>query len=241
MNLEDVKSALLSWKQIRNSNIGLSFLTSGFGFTITREEFDLWENVRANKPTGEELSSIHVYVGIYQFETTFFLVDSYTDHIGTDYKIGETLFIKKFTKQNLAADTTSTNVPNLIEINSEQPLDQLEATSRMLRWMVYSDYWFKLKQEESLIDADQGVVRGLTIPYTDIISVFENQTDVVDKTHVFFGLKDFTAVDQTTFTDVELIVGPIKENLSSLEFADVSLPCPPFSLPQNGFNLVAGV
>ena len=104
---KSIKKSIKKWDQIRNTELGLSFLTSGFGFEINRNEYERWKNIinleileklLQNKNIAVNIDEdgdinidgngdgdiykdyfIHLYIGVLEFETVFYLVDSVSD------------------------------------------------------------------------------------------------------------------------------------------------------------------
>lgn len=227
--VQKIKEAIKKWEQIKNTDIALNFLTSGIGFTITKEEYKLWLEVEQN---ADSIENIHLYIGIVEFETTFFLVDSTTDK-AQNYKVGKNLFIKGFTN-NLAGNPgdqipdlqfSSPTSPN--EINSE------EAIKRLMKWYLYSQVWFKNNQ------ANKKVLSKMVIPFKDLKTLF--RISDTDKIFAFFALRFDSDYKEEV---LELILVNEKKdkadsnasNSATVEhFADVTRPCPPFSATD--FNL----
>ena len=42
MTIDDIKNNINTWNDVRNSEMGLKFLTSGYALELSREEFEKW-------------------------------------------------------------------------------------------------------------------------------------------------------------------------------------------------------
>ena len=227
MQISQIKAAIAKWGEINDTVLGLDFLTSGIGFTITREEYKEWESLESSY--NEEINSIHLYLGIWGTKFIFFLVDSLSDQ-RSEYESGKNLFVKDFCP-SISTDSEAVfpSVPTV-------ELSENDAMKRFLRWALYSTDWFKKNQTKFPTDSPQGILKGMIIPFSDLKQIFNVNTRI-DSLFCFFGIRE----DNQYGNVIELI---LCEQLASNEtnklftpklFMDVTKPVPPFS--PTGFNL----
>jgi|GEM_PF-5657961 len=253
-SIQSIKAAIRKWDQIRNTDLALNFLTSGFGFHLTRAEFYNWSNI-AN------VKNIHLYIGIVEFEIFYFLVDSETDKAGKSdtsvYKVGTNLFIKEFTENANPGlvETAPSKVPEISFCSdgnsNDNSLTEKEAMKRSLRWMLHSQSWFENGRStapSATINGQkfEGVLKAMKIPFSDLVILFENDTDRIFAYPALRtdNMKDGEIVTDGSGQDVvnlELILCAHKSKSETIltdvteQFADVSMPIPPFKATD--FNL----
>jgi len=226
MNLSIIKKSIQRWNQVRNTELGLTFLTSGFGFEVYRSEYEQWQKI-----VGDAKASIHLYIGILEFETVFFVIDSISDAKG-DYRLNENLFYKSFTKDHKKNASSRFQAFN-------GGLPETEAMQRTFKWFSDADAWFAKKmnytgREQSLI------ARAFTIPYEDLDLIFS--TKETSKTLLFFGLKDYYDDKKLLYKDeIEVLLCSETHGFTGYkdnrQFADVTTPIPPFSDVNKNLNL----
>ncbi|PKH49394.1 hypothetical protein CXF68_01245 [Tenacibaculum sp. Bg11-29] len=270
MNIDIVKKSIRKWDQIRNTELGLTFLTSGAGFEVKRKEYNSWKNVieeegykskRGNKP----LPCVHLYIGVLEFETVFYLIDSISDAklIGSNSCkniLGKTLFYKNFTKEFLEGGDEEDLSMELgsIGLRDEDGISDHCAAKRAFKWFLFSNKWAYKKinamNKPENKHKKSEVVRVFTIPWGDFETLF-NESEK-NKVFLFFGLNDIKLKDEVnsnkeiTFKDeIEVILcsekGFLKKgklpstgNVSDSE--DVTIPRPPFGFTENhAFNLLS--
>ena len=228
MTIETIKSNINTWNDIRNSDLGLKFLTSGYAIELSREEFDKW-NLRLKDKKG---ISIHLYIGVSQDEIAFYLVDSETDKTGT-YSIGDNLFIKAFTRtiEGVSGDKDIQNIA----------IDESLAINRIFKWFFSASQWFYKQTAKSPLYDEGGVVRVFTIPFNDYQQCFQSDES---KALMLFGLRNYFKDGKHYYDEIEVLVCSESEGLivntknESLQFADVTTPRPPFSTDGQGLNLL---
>lgn len=246
MNIDIVKKSLKRWNEIRKTELGLTFLTSGYGFEIQKSEYDKWEKIKENATDKkQEEVCIHMYIGILEFEIVFYLIDSISDE-NNDYRIGETLFYKNFTKENLEVKSTNNDLKEY-EI-PDVKIEDNKAVSRAFKWFMFSNKWAhnKLKtianKEEN---EESGIVRVFTIPFND----FTETLKVSNKAFLYFGLNNKMKVNgkKSNKDEIEVLLSSengflpnepkseLDKNVNESE--DVTSPHPPFSIKDKDFNL----
>lgn len=270
MNIDIVKKSIRKWDQIRNTELGLTFLTSGAGFEVKRKEYNLWKNVieeegyknkRGNKP----LPCIHLYIGVLEFETVFYLIDSTSDAklIGSnscENILGKTLFYKNFTKEFLEKEDEEDLSMDLWsrELGGKDEISDHCAAKRAFKWFLFSNKWAYKKinamnKSENKHEKSE-VVRVFTIPWGDFETLFNESKK--NKVFLFFGLNDIKLKDKVNpdkeiiyKDEIEVILcsekGFLKKdkldrtrNVSDSE--DVTIPRPPFGFTENhAFNLLS--
>ena len=242
MSLEEVRCSIKQWGEVKNID-GLSYLFSDtyFGFKITKEEFVNKLNVRADN--GEDIDFIHMYIGLEDEEDKniwFHLVDSFSDTYSSYYK-GDNLLIlsKNYDVEGNEFDVVFKN---------NRLITKREAKDRSHKWFTEDerDKWFKrikgrvLKSGNKKENVDLSIVRVFSIPFEDFENLFnENECDSVV---VFFGLYDYCNKEEREDRkhEIEVLLGGVnhKGGDNSDLFQDVSTPHPPFSISNNGFNLL---
>lgn len=254
--IESIKTAIKKWDQIRNADIALNFLTSGNGFHINKEEFSNWMNIHQNAIAdgNDGVKNIHFYIGIVEFEIFFFLVDSVTDSKGkahqSAYVINTNLFIKEFTDSAAQDSNETSTTPDLKFAKNnglcDNEIDEKEALRRALRWSLHAPEWFGNNKNRQVRDTTidgveyKGILKGMSIPFSDLELLFSND---VDRIFAFPGLRtDKMPIDlnsngseELEVANLELILCGQKTNQQEFtevtqQFADVTLPCPPYSV-----------
>ena len=254
-SIQKIKESIIKWDQVRNTDIGLNFLTSGLGFSITRKEYDRWLEIDTHTP----IKDIHLYIGVVEFEMVFYIVDSASDKLGNRepqyYNIGNNLFIKEVTK-NITSSINTSPINNLSFPEkcdqSQYPfrISEKEVMKRLFKWYLNGTAWFdadRTKNQVAAINGEQygGIVKCMSIPFCDLKYLFSNYDQ--DFVFAFFALRDEKPSPiHNSESPVELIelilcagkmsAGPGNASQVTLEyFADVTRPSPPFTA--TGFNL----
>ncbi len=244
-----IREGIYKWDQIRNTDLALNFLTSGIGFSIDKDSYESWKSLE-DSVNGETIKNIHVYIGVMEFETTFFLVDSLTDARGkTDpevYILNRNLFTKGFTKNmsyGFSVNQKLKKVPNILfpEVSDPRAITEKEALERLLKWMLYSDVWFESRQKSKPSGEEPfpGVLKCMTIPFSDLDYLFSDAG--TEEVYAFFALRE-ADLHGKPLDVLELILCNQTFNsegyaVSVKHFADVTRPRPPFSLTDGDFNL----
>lgn len=231
MNIDIVRHSIRNWNEIRHTQLGLKFLTSGSGFEIKRSEYIKWEEIK-NKATEErEKTYVHLYIGVLEFETVFYLIDSISDK-GRNYIIDETLFYKSFTKENKEEGVRNKGVKEVV-------IEDKEAAARAFKWFFYSDEWAREKLNGSPKNDESGIVRVFTIPFEDFENVFHDNNN--DKAYLFFGITNMNREGESVEDEIEVILCSEKgflDKKSLNEAEDVTTPRPPYSIVGQGLNLL---
>ena len=228
MDIAEIKNNINAWNEVRNTDIGLTFLTSGYAIELSREEFVKWNKRLEN----EKDIYIHLYIGISQFKIIFYLVDSETDQNET-YLVNENLFVKYFTRN-------ATELSHDVDIQ-DIVVHQSLAINRIFKWFFSSSQWFYKQTDKPNLTDTEGVVRVFTIPYEDFQKCFETTEQ---KALILFGLRDYTADDILLENEIEVLVCSESNGLvvhkknDNLNFEDLTTPHPPFSINGEGFNLL---
>ncbi len=103
MTIKEIKDSIQQWNEVRMTSLGLNFLTSGSGLEIRRSEFEAWKDIQNEHNIDIDDIEVHMYIGIVEFEITFYLVDSYSDKY-QDYEVNKNLFVKEYTKSTFLGD-----------------------------------------------------------------------------------------------------------------------------------------
>lgn len=237
MNINIIKQSIKKWNEIRHTQLGLKFLTSGSGFEIKRSEYNKWEEIKNNTTEKEEKTYVHLYIGVLEFETVFYLIDSISDK-KKDYRVDETLFYKNFTKENIEKESEKN------EGIKEVVIEDTEAAARAFKWFFSSNEWAHKKLKESPKNDESGIVRVFTIPFQDFENIFEDKAN--NKAYFFFGIKKME-IKKKKENEIEVILCSEKgflhkkssSNKKSLgEAEDVTTPRPPYSIEGYGLNLL---
>jgi NAD-specific glutamate dehydrogenase len=196
-----------------------------------------------------------------EFETTFYVVDSFSDANNT-HEINENLFVKEFTKSTFLETTNKnekTKIPpiqlkmvgkNLGEIDEEE--EKQKAITGAFTWMLYANTWFNNKQiasKEANNSDEVGVVRVFKIPFKDFVDIFEDKD--TQNTFLFFGIKDYEATEATPeyLNEIELLLCSKQELKASKDqnkntpikihiARDITTPYPPYTPETESFNLM---
>ena len=253
-SIQKIKESIQKWEQIRNTDLGLNFLTSGIGFRIEKKEFQKWLDLEEKNG---EISNIHLYIGIVEFEMVFYLVDSSTEkngfHNPDDYKVNENLFIKEITK-NISSSIDMSPVPHIqfSEVQATNKITEQEVMKRIFKWYLFGTTWFNNDRKKNMNVAKinnqeyQGVLKCMTIPFSDLKYLFGKYSQ--ETLFCFFGLREeaaqYTQQNATNTDIIELILCTGETTNNTIDnsvqntvesFADVTRPSPPFYV--NDFNL----
>ncbi len=223
-----IKGNINTWNEVRNTNMALNFLTSGYGFVIELEDYQNWKK---NSP-----DSIHCYFGVSEFELKFYLVDNVTDK-NQSYELGVNLFEKEFTRSFNTAGVKTTEDFKPVTISCIDQISKTEAEQRILNWMLGSKNWFKDQMQKNKIGKSE-LLRLITIPFEDVETLFTNSDQTV---FAITALKNFNIYGYNLefILTRELELGGTKTSDTSVTelFMDVSQPHPPFTM-SSGFNLL---
>lgn len=230
-NLTTIKGNIQRWAEIRNEKAAINFLTSGNGFLISDKDFEHWE------PHNPE--TINCYLGVDENKKLkIYLVDNITDE-QQEYELGVNLFEKKFQEYFEELPMTPRGI-----IHSS--LEPTEADSRITNWVLCANAWFNhkqsLRQEEETLQQGE-MVQVFTIPFSDLQELFVNQN--LEALKATFGLK-YYETEVIEGYDIEVILAKTEFNndpeagvsLVKESFADLSVPYPPGSTINKGFNLL---
>ncbi|MFT5821741.1 MAG: hypothetical protein ACI8ZM_002995 [Crocinitomix sp.] len=234
--IQNIKGNIERWNTIRNTDLGLKHLSSGFGFEISEADFLTWRDKDAN-------SQIHVYLGIDENDQTrFYLVDSISDATNDDSTIEQHLIEKGFTKDNLPPDQGAQIIPEL-------KVQQEDGMKRAFKWFLYCNVWFKNMQTEwqgtrPELKDQSGVVRVFSLPLANFIELFTNPK--IHSAFVFFGIKDRISLDGIDRdNEIELLVAGVDylqalETIANMDIQmkNVTIPHPPFPIEYSLFSLL---
>ena len=221
--IDNIVDNIDKWSQVRNTNLGLNFLTGGYGIVVTRQNYNAWKN---NTKEGTPPEHIHMYLGISEMSLLFYLVDSNADTgIASDYKVGENLFVKSFFKNRLESASPQIDL-NHIKVNID-PHNSSDLLNRIFKWFFYSNVWFTQKISEAIETDAGGIVRAFQIPFDNLTTLF-NSTDNPDATVLlFFGIDNKL---DTGHAEIDMILSLQEDTeVSLINFKDLTRPCPPFS------------
>ena len=223
-----IKANINTWDEIRNTSISLNFLTSGYGFTISYEDYQNWS---VTKPT-----ALNCYFGVDEFELKFYIVDNVTDQ-NQSYQLGVNLLEKEFTRSfNTAATKTDAPFTPVTLANNDQ-ITKSEAEQRLLNWMLGAKNWFK-DQQKAIKIGSPGILRLMTIPFKDVSTLFSSSQENV---FALTALKKFEVfgynIEFILTREMELNEGQPPKSGDNELFMDVTQPHPPFSLSSD-FNLL---
>lgn len=202
MTLDDVKLAIEKWESEKNT--ALKQLTSGYGFVISKSDYDKWE---------KDLSSpqYYVYLGITpENQLVFFVCSKLIENITS---------ITQVIVSNFYRSVSQLNRPP----SSLGDLQEIEAMTRIIRWLLNSELWFR----ES-VDKDY-IVSYFIVPTKDLNSFFiedhAHRVIAILAMNLIFGHKNFNRYIELLF------VGEKKDEGGSTlftPFKDVTKPKPPF-------------
>lgn len=238
MDLNIIKQSIRKWNQVRKTELGLTFLTSGFGLEVSKAEYDKWvESIK----DGGSIKFIHLYIGILEFETVFYLVDDITDR-NEDYKINENLFIKNFTKQNIEKKGQKPE-KGLVKKTSKFTITDIKAAERAFRWFFFSNDWssrkIKTLPTETGNNVDDSMVRVFTIPFSDFEKILKNADEKV-KAFLFFGLRKMIIKGgySEERDEIEVLLCSEKGFNQESTSEDLTTPIPPYSAQGKNLNLL---
>ncbi|QMU64080.1 MAG: hypothetical protein GKR88_07105 [Flavobacteriaceae bacterium] len=256
MTIKEIKDSIQQWNEVRMTSLGLNFLTSGSGLEIRRSEFEAWKDIQNEHNIDIDDIEVHMYIGIVEFEITFYLVDSYSDKY-QDYEVNKNLFVKEYTKSTFLGDLEkgAVQIPPLEfvtykrnETIEDEEKEREKAINGAFTWLLYSDTWFKNKQKEVKLAGgtdETGPVRVFKIPFVDFVDIFNDPE--TQKAFLFFGIRNYEDKDKKPLyrNEIELLLcskQKLKEDTDTpikiLIFRDVTSPCPPFSMDGENFNLI---
>ncbi len=230
-SIQQIREDIETWNEIRQTEVALNQLTSGYGLEINRQEFQNWIPL----VKGHEEAEIHLYLASNSGKLIFYLVDSVTDSSGDDkhYKLGGNLFIKGFYREVNHSDVASTIL--IPKIN----LDKTEVVEAAFQWFLYSRYWVAKK-----LNTLEGIVRVFSIPFNDFLKVFDKNE--VTSAFLFFCLESFENKEDTHQDEISVFLcskfDPSKgriTNYSPRVYANVGVPRPPFKIVANQFGLLS--
>jgi hypothetical protein len=230
-SIQQIREDIETWNEIRQTEVALNQLTSGYGLEINRQEFQNWIPL----VEGHEEAKIHLYLASNSGKLIFYLVDSVTDSSGDDehYRLGENLFIKGFYREMNHSNTTSTiSIPKI-------KMDKIEVVEAAFQWFLYSRYWFAKK-----LNTSEEMVRVFSIPFNDFLKVFDKHE--VTSAFLFFCLESFESKEETHQDEISIFLcskfEPSKDritNYSPRVYENVGVPRPPFKIVANQFGLLS--
>ncbi|WP_109302500.1 hypothetical protein [Aquimarina sp. AU474] len=224
-----IKANINTWNELRNTNIALNFLTSGYGFAIEHEDYINWKK---NSP-----DSIHCYFGVDEFELKFYVIDNVSD-TNQSYELGVNLFEKEFTRSFNTAGVKTTKEFKPLAISCSDQICKSDAEQRILNWMLGSKNWFK-DQVQKNKSGNGELLRLITVPFEDVETLFTNSDQTV---FVMTALKKFDVygynLEFILTRELELSSTRTQDPSGTELFMDVSQPHPPFSIIDQGFNLL---
>ncbi|SHJ62702.1 hypothetical protein [Aquimarina spongiae] len=226
--LTRIKANINTWNEIRNTSIALNFLTSGYGFTVSFEDYQNWST---NNPT-----TLNCYFGVDEFELKFYIVDNVTDQ-NQSYQIGINLLEKEFTRSFNTTATKTNTAFKRVALSCNDQISKSEAEQRILNWMLGAKNWFK-DQQQAIKSGSSGLLRLMTIPFEDLSTLFGSSQENV---FVLTALNNFDIfgynLEFILTREIELNEGETQKSGDNELFMDVSQPHPPFSLSSD-FNLL---
>jgi len=240
MDLDTIKKSIKNWNDVRNTELGLTYLTSGFGFEINRNEYQIWKEIIDKKifsdtPLNNNTAKyngyfIHLYIGISSYSKTIFhLVDSITES-DPDHKYSASLVTKKFTKESIEKQDFTKDLQDV-------EIQDIKAVKRAFKWFFQSNSWAYNKLNPSDPDENPDVVRVFTIHFQDFYNIFEDENN--KKAFLFFGLTNMTREGRTSTMEIEVILCPEKGFLDNgNKSQDVTTPRPPYSITNKNLNLL---
>ena len=233
--IQTIKSNIQAWDEVRNTNLALPFLTSGYGICLKYQDYQNW---KANSP-----QSIHCYLGINELELEFYMVDNVTDN-QESYQVGNNLLIKPFIRRinPNSLPPGSTGFSPIHFVNNG--ISSQEAETRVMQWILSSQSWFQ-DQRNKLNSSNPGlgIVQVFTIPFSDLEELFDNNSNSNNQLDVYamMALKDYGGNHdynlELILAHVEQFNNPTPSNVKV--FQDVTQPHPPFSLAGSGFKLLS--
>ncbi len=226
--LIQIKENIKKWNQIKKIDIAISFLTSGTGFTISRENYNVWKGIIGEEDSN---STLNCYFGVDEFEMEVYLIDSISDR-DKNYS-DENLIEKELIKsiETITQNHKSNKKFSPITFKNVDNLSNKKAEQRILSWVLSSKEWFK----SQLNNYDLPTL--ITIPFNDLKQAFHGTHQEIA---VVFALKEFEQLERL---DIELIIikpdSPVQESTTNEYIAmyDVSKPRPPFTITDD-YNLL---
>ncbi|GLB48573.1 hypothetical protein [Neptunitalea lumnitzerae] len=221
MTLEDIKQHISQWNEVRTTNQALPLLTQGISFSITEDQFLIWEALQPE--------TLNCYLAVEDSKIFFYITDSVTDK-NESYTPGTNL-IKKNLFREVSEETPI--ALSLIE-NAVDEISATEAKTRILNWVLFAESWFT-----EIKDKATEIPRAISIPFVDLKEAFSK--DVTNVTIILALNKyneeaykgynmDLIVVSNSPFNTVD------DTNQSFIAFYDVCRPKPPFG--QSGLNLL---
>lgn len=222
--IDKIRLSIDYWNQIRSTDVALSFLTSGYGFTLEYEDFKNWET--------QNPENLHCYLGIRDLNLEFYLVDDVTDR-KQNYVMGKTLVRKDFIRSLATGPSTASDtVGNMPE---------QEADKRIVSWILSSKSWFESQKKQRKKPGHGELLRLITLPFADLKKLMNtgDRTELI----AILALKNFQTAEYNGYnvelilTRTQILTGQDQYTFSYQAYEDVSQPRPPFSV-DGSYNLL---
>lgn len=237
-SVSEIKANIHSWDIARSNSTGLNYLSQGFGFQISKEEYKNFAQINTEK--------LHCYIGLNQDNLALYIVDNKSDE-DKNYTIGKNLIELQKVDYNqpiFSLKNSSIERGFLKKITtSANLLDPNVARERIVDWVVSGQQWYN--SLESLRDS---IPQVITISFSDVKDCANN-----DKILFLLALKEYRQEDkdnpyQKGYNLEIIVVGVKPEPVTSLQsdgliisntvYYDVTRPRPPFGQNETGFNLL---
>lgn len=212
-----IRKNIKKWDEIRNTELGLNFLTSGYGFEVLRSDYE----ELAKKHIKD--SNYYVYLGVYEFELLFYVLPKHIDKMESEDPIITCMFTRETDDKPCNSLSLSETEYSCFSGTGGAELTENEALKRTLNWFVHSHRWF----------VDNKTVQFFTVPSADLRKIFSSKQ--VTKALFFLAITS----DKIYGDYIELIVcdettsnnNTVNNTVSAKRrvFMDLTRPCPPFS------------
>jgi hypothetical protein len=220
--LQQIKDDIADWNVVRTNPSTIELLTTGYGFTISKQEYLNWLQL--------DPAQVYCYLAIHEGSLHFYLTDSVTDSEQT-FIIGENLFRKAFYRILHPSQDQSLPEKHIFQFERLQ-LSSSVAERRIVHWMLTGKAWFESTINDP--EASDQIARVFEIPFEDLTTLF---SDYDGEVTCLLGLKTFM-LGESEQVNMELILSRSQTDQSTAAlFADVTRPCPPFGKKKE-FNLL---
>jgi hypothetical protein len=217
MKLDEIKKALQKWKDVRTSpDKAASFLKQGTCFKIKKEQYEKWKE---HSPTG-----LFAYVGIFDHDTKFVLVDNVSNK---DFDANKDfIFVQDYLSGISLEEGT------FIDRATDGNITVLDALKKALRWTLCLDDWAHYK-----VKTTYGIFEAQVIPFSDLAKQFEGAVN--PESIAIFGIRSDKEADLSIWmlgvtssgsatTETTLLAAAAANSAGPVQ--DLSYPCPPYSV-----------
>lgn len=166
MKLDEIKQAIGEWAKARTSaDDVLTYLKQGTCFKIEKSNYDLWKQ--------KSPKSLHAYLGIFEGQLQFILVDSESDK-NPEANIDSFIVQDYYTGLNVLD-------AGFIDSAEDGSVNVMDALKRVMSWTVFMESWVR-----NSVKSSAGVFQAFIIPFGDLTSQFEKSNSF--ESMVIFGL-----------------------------------------------------